>query len=101
MLKGAVVSKFLTFLGVGASVAGIIYIFSLVPIHQVLIPDNVFNFLTSGNFQRVMNLIYYFFPVDFALNCLSTIFLTHIGVILFRMINHILSYLASLKGSKS
>lgn len=74
-------------LGIGLSVLVVLYMFSAFALPNLIITDEVFTFLISGNFKKVMNLIYYFYPVDFALSCLGIIYTTKLFVITWRLAN--------------
>ncbi len=99
---GSVFSKTVkTVFKVGTAVFLILTILNMMPIKQVIIGDTLFNFLTEGNFQKMMNLIYYFFPVDFALSCIASISLTSCAIIFYRVLNHVIDYISLVSSEKS
>lgn len=46
-------------------------ILSFIP--TIHLPYSLLNILSSGSFKELMTLMYYFFPVDFVLNCIAII----------------------------
>ncbi len=88
----AVASTISTVINIAIGIAIIVAILNIFPVDKIFIADSMYNFLVGGNFKKLMNLIYYFFPVDFALSCLGTVMLVNIGVIFHRVINYVLNY---------
>lgn len=74
--------------------AVLVGLFVFVPF-SIGIPTEIYNFLTSGSIKQVFNLIYYFFPVDFAVTCLLILILARHGGILWGLLSWIFHKISS------
>lgn len=77
-----------------------IAVLTLVPFN-IALPQSIVDMLSKGSISKVFNLIYYFFPVDFALKCLLVIFLSNYVSLLWGMVNFIFSKLLSFFDTRS
>lgn len=69
-------------------------LFVFVPF-SIGIPNDVYNFITSGAIKKVFNSLYYFFPVDFAVSCFLILLLARHGQILWNMISWVFDKIKS------
>lgn len=72
-------------------------LFVFVPF-SIGIPSDIYNFLTTGAIKKVFNLIYYFFPVDFAVSCFLILLLARHGQILWNMLSWVFDKIKSAIG---
>lgn len=74
-------------------------IFTLIPF-SIELPPSIYDMLSKGTIVKIFNTIYYFFPVDFALNCLLTIILSHYVSLLWNMVSYIFNKIISFINTK-
>ena len=74
--------------------AVLVSLFVFVPF-SIGIPTEIYEFLTSGAIKQVFNLVYYFFPVDFAVSCWLILILARHGGILWGLITWVFDKIAS------
>lgn len=58
-----------TILKATLGVAILIVLFSILPF-QIGLPTEIVEFFKNGAIQNLVNIVYYFFPIDFMITCL-------------------------------
>lgn len=63
-------------------------LFLLIPF-EIALPQEVVNFIATGPIQKIVDITYYFFPIDYLIICISVLFLAKYSGIIFRIITWI------------